>query len=320
MFVGLSVYYAVQSRWQYASGWGTMVFSLVALFYGQYYLQATFRTHSDFKKLTAANMVQSVVSFVTLVFVWLFGFYGLCLRSIVTLASNVGALWHWRPVKVAPKWNWKQLSHLIKIGLPIFAVGQIYSYWSVLNLTLVFHYSGKEGLGLYQLSVIIGSATELIPMAVMQVVYPKMAQSWGQSENLDDLTAMVKWPILYILLGGIPFIIAGWVCLPYVVSFILPKYVGGIPAAQWSLLCAYTMCLQPLNEIYNVIKRQDLYAISLIVGGGVYASVLLSIGGSAIHLERFPQAIIVGRLAFFAVSYLSLMFLSKSGKYSKKTS
>ena len=63
-----------------AAGWATCAASSFTLFYNTNYLQATFRTGHDFARLALVNVVQSTLTVALLVLVYLWSFYGLCLR------------------------------------------------------------------------------------------------------------------------------------------------------------------------------------------------------------------------------------------------
>jgi O-antigen/teichoic acid export membrane protein len=162
----VACYHAVFSRWELAAGWATYAFGAWALFYGQFYLQTTYRTHGDFAKLALINVAQNALSLILVVSIWLFGFYGLCLRSLIVAIVAQWLLWHWRPLKVNARWNKDNIIHLFKIGAPIFIVGQVYAWWIVLDSTLVLKYVGTKGLGLYQLAIMLGQALELFPNAL----------------------------------------------------------------------------------------------------------------------------------------------------------
>ena len=110
---------------------------------------------------------------------------------LLTALVSAAFLHYWRPVRVGPRWNLQHLKHLLVIGAPIFLVAQIYAWWTVLNSTLVFTYTGKEGLGLYAMVLVAGGAFELLPAAVSQVIYPRMAEQYGRTHRLGDLVAHV---------------------------------------------------------------------------------------------------------------------------------
>ena len=100
-------------------------------FYGNNgYLSITFRTSSDFVRLARVNVVEAATSLAALTLVAAFGFYGLCLRVILSGAASTALLFHWRPIRVGPHRSRSNLRHLFIIGAPIYFVGQVYGLWT----------------------------------------------------------------------------------------------------------------------------------------------------------------------------------------------
>ncbi len=312
VLLGVSVWQAFHASWQLAAGWGTYALSVFFLFYGSYYLQLLFRTRGHFAKLSVTNTVSNALTLIGVMFVQMFGFYGLCLRSIVGSVANVGMLWHWRPVRVSPIWNSQHLWRLLKIGAPIFGVGQLYGWWVVLDSTLVLKHMGTQGLGLYQLAIIVGTTVNFLPDAVAEIIYPRMAETYGRTGKFRDLLRLARRPIMYLGLGIVPLVFLGWHLIPPVARIVLPKYVDAIPAAQWTLLLAGLSCLTPVNSAFNVVRRQDLYAAAMICGMLTYAAAVFWLNRNGPSLVAFPQAMIIGRIVFVGLCYSFLWHLWRS--------
>ena len=87
--------------------------------------------HPQLKRLwqqqPLVNVAESVGSLLLLALVAWLNFYGLCLRALLAGALGTALLFVWRPIRVRPTWNAAHLKHLLKIGLPIFGVGQLYA-------------------------------------------------------------------------------------------------------------------------------------------------------------------------------------------------
>ena len=56
---------------------------------------------------------------------------------------------------------------------------------------------------------------------------------------------------------------------------ILPAYVDAIPAIRWGLLVPVVLSFCPVINIYNVLRRQDLYIVAIVIGMGAYVGSLL---------------------------------------------
>jgi O-antigen/teichoic acid export membrane protein len=196
---------------------------------------------------------------------------------------------------------------LLIIGVPIFIVGQIYAWWTVLNSTLVLSYMGARGLGLYAMVLVAGGALELLPLAVSQVIYPRMAEQYGRTGRLGDLIRMSIKPTILSVIGIIPLIVVGWFAAEPVIRLVLPNYIDAIPAIRWSLLTALTLCFCPINNVYNVVRRQDLYIVAILLGMGAYVGSLLWLVRDVAVLTAFPQAMLVGRAVFVLLCYVLMI-------------
>jgi O-antigen/teichoic acid export membrane protein len=309
---GVGCWQLAHGEWQLAAGWFTNAILAVLLFYNTYYLQMTYRTSHDFARLAMSSVIENSVALVLVALVALLNFYGLCLRALLTASVSVTFLYYWRPVRVGPHWNWRHLKHLLVIGAPIFIVGQIYAWWTVLNSTLVLGYKGKEGLGLYAMVLVAGGALELLPAAVGQVIYPRMAEQYGRTGRLGDLIRMSIKPTILSVLGIIPVIVVGWHAVGPVIRFILPNYVDAIPAIRWSLLTPLAQCFLPINNVYNVVRRQDLYIVAIVLGMGAYVGSLMWLVRGGAELTAFPQAMLVGRVVFALSCYVLIVFLVRN--------
>jgi len=294
-------------EWQLAAGWFTNAVLAVSLFYNTYYLQMTYRTGHDFARLAMSSVIENAVALALVALVALLSFYGLCLRALLTAAVSAGFLYYWRPVRIGPRWNWQHLKHLLVIGAPIFIVGQVYAWWTVLNSTFVFGYMGKEGLGLYTVVLVAGGTFELLPTAVSQVLYPRMAEYYGRTGQFQELIRMSIKPTIVSVVGIIPLVVVGWLAVEPAVRLIVPNFVNAIPAIRWSLLVPVVQCFCPINNIYNVMRRQDLYIVAIVLGIGVYVASLMWLVRGGAELTAFPQAMLVGRAAYAVTSYALLI-------------
>jgi O-antigen/teichoic acid export membrane protein len=294
---------------QVAAGWATNALAAFFFFYGATYLQVTYRTGHDFARLAMVNVAQNAVALALVALVALLSFYGLCLRAVISGAIGTMMLHYWRPVRVGPKWNFAQWKHLLIVGLPIFGVGQLYAWWGVLDQTLVLCYTGKTGMGLYAMVVMVITTVELLPLAVSQVVYPRMAEQFGRTGRFDGLARMTIKPMLLTAAAmalGIP---AAWWLVGPLTRILVPKYVDAVPAMQWSLLVPFVSSFGPINNIFNVVRRQGLYLAAILVGMGVYFVTLLWLVRAQAELTAFPQAMLAGRVAYMAACYVLVIRL-----------
>jgi O-antigen/teichoic acid export membrane protein len=199
--------------------------------------------------------------------------------------------------------------HLLKIGAPIFGVGQLYALWIVLDSTLVFKMAGAKGLGLYQLALMTSQGIELIPNALSQVSYPRMAQEYGRTNSITELIKLVTRPMLLLAAFMLFLVPLAWISLPPFIILLLPAYREGISTAQWTLIAVAVQALTPILNIFNVVKRQNLYALALICGISTYSVAVWFFMHQGHGLTAFPKSMLAGRIVFLLVSYYFLMYI-----------
>lgn len=298
-------------------GWGTHAALVVLLFYNTHYLQMIYRTSHDFVRLAVARVCESTTSVLLIILVVWFGFYGLCIKALAVALVSASILYYWRPVRVWPHWNFAAVQHLFKIGCPIFVVGQMYMYWPVLLSTALLSTLGKEGMGLYTVVAMAATALEVVPMAIGQIVYPRMAQEWGRCPSVGGIIKVAYKPVLFSFLGTIPFLVIAHFCVEPAVKLILPKYVAAIPAVKWNIWLALVICLQPVNNVFNVVKRQGLYLSSILIGMSVTFVSLKLLLQHEVSLVVFPQAMLIGKVVFIAMCYFFVWWIWRNDKLKK---
>jgi O-antigen/teichoic acid export membrane protein len=306
---GVAVWYLAAGEWWKAAGWATNAVLALLAFYNTLYMQNTYRTSMDFAKLALGGVIENATALALLTVVAVLNFYGLCLRAIIAGVVSATVLYLWRPIRVGPHWNLGHLKHLLFIGAPIFAVGQIYSYWTVINSTLVLKLAGTTGMGLYSMVLMAGATVELIPLAVVQVVYPRMAEQYGRRQSVHALTSIARKPIIASVLGLIPVIALAWWAVGPVMHLLIPKYVDAVPAMRWSLLLALVTCFQPLNSVFNVVRKQVWYGIAIVTGMAAYGLCLLLLVRDGVYLSAFPQAMLAGRAVYMLACYAFIWYL-----------
>jgi O-antigen/teichoic acid export membrane protein len=271
----------------------------------------TYRTGHDFARLAMVNVAQNAVALALVVLVALLSFYGLCLRAVISAAIGAMMLHYWRPVRVGPKWNFAHWKHLLTIGLPIFGVGQLYAWWGVLDQTLVLCYTGKAGMGLYAMVVMAIATLEQLPIAVTQVVYPRMAEQFGRTGRFDGLLGMTVKPMFLTAAAMALAIVAGWWLVEPLTRILVPKYVDAVPAVRWGLLVPFVGSFGPINNVFNVVRRQDLYLAATLAGIGVYLVTLLWLVRQQAELTAFPQAMLVGRVAYVGACCAFIAYIAR---------
>jgi O-antigen/teichoic acid export membrane protein len=317
----VALYQLIQGDFRLAAGWGAQAVLIFFLFYSTYYLQIIYRTAHDFARFSLIHVIQAVVGFVLLALVWALDFYGLCLRAVFTVVIAAALFYNWRPVRVGPRWNFDHVRHLVHIGAPIFVVGQVYAWWSVINQTLVLSFTGTHGMGLYAMVAMTSGTMTMLPMSLSQVIYPRMAEQFGRGASLGDLCRTAVKPMLLSAAGMALIVFIAWWLVEPATRLLVPKYVEAVPAMQWALLQPVIMCFAPINNVFNVIRKQKLYLAAILCGMAVYgASLLVLIRLSGASLVVFPQAMLIGYTAFIIACYGFIYYLNQKELFDREQS
>lgn len=307
----VALYHLIKGDLWQAAGWGAHVILVFFLFYSSYYFQMTYRTAHDFARLSIINVIQAVVSLALLVLVWMLDFYGLCLRAVFTAIIGAALFYRWRPIHVRPRWNYQHIKHLFVIGAPIFIVGQVYNLWNVINRTFVLSYTGTHGMGLYAMVVMASGAMAMLPIALSQVIYPRMAERFGRGAGVRDICRISIRPMLLSAVCMAPLAAIAWWITEPAVRHIVPKYIEAVPAIQWALLQPVIMCFAPINNVFNVIRRQRLYLTAILCGIASYGLSLMFLIRDSVSLVIFPQAMLIGYTTFIIACYVFVYFLAR---------
>lgn len=280
------------------------------------FLPRLYFKNKDFNKLSIQNVKIGIGMLLTVIFVYFFGIYGLLLRGGVLAGYQLLLLFKNKPFKLHFVLKLKHLKTLFITGFPIFLVGQVNPLWITVLNTYIFSVGGALNMGLYALSGIVQGAIGVIPVAFGSVIYPRMTQMLGERKSIKSILKANLRPIFFQF--GVVLIIAiiAAIVLPFFIDYALPKYSGGVKAAQWMLFIPVAQSFGAFNNIYNVVKRQFWYFVSLITGavvGSVF--IFLKLHGQGFNLEVFPQGLLLGTVV---QQFLSLGFIKLLLKDEKK--
>jgi len=307
----IAIFYLIQKQYIYAAGFFSYGLSSIFHYYGQNYLQILFRTNHDFNKLSNITLIISILSLMTVLFVWKWQFYGLCMRSVFLVAVELFFLWKWKPLSVIPKMNYEMIREIMKVGLPIFIVGIVFALWGTVQNTLVLKFGGAEQFGFFALAIMIENSLGIVTSSVSQVIYPKMAFEYGAGRGVSELLKLSFKPILIAFIILTPSIFVVWNILPFIVDWLLPKYINGIDAARWTMLLIPISIWGVNNNIFNVLKKQKDFLFSIIIGMIIFALTLFVLyNTNGFSLIIFPQAMLAGKATqlfiahFFIFKYI----------------
>jgi O-antigen/teichoic acid export membrane protein len=235
------------------------------------YLTTTYRTHTEFGRLARNSVVVAMIGAALVLLVWRFRYDGLIIRAALLSVLGVVALYYRRPFPVNPSWGKKQFLELAKVGIPIWLVGQLGSFFVSMDRLVLLRTTYV--LGYYTIAIQVGSFVRMIPSAFSVVLYPQMAHRYGETRCAMDVWRVARNGGIFASAAGCAAGFCGWILLPRFVEIALPRYVSGIRAAQWSCFLGLAMGFYIFDNVYNVIKRQDLYLINWAIGASSFLAV-----------------------------------------------
>lgn len=291
----------------YISAAGIAVVSLLSWqgLYVTKYLKILYRTNKDFNKLSWIRLINGVSAFVTIVLVWKFGFYGLCLRAVVNILIDFTITYYWRPIKVKAYWHKTSFLSLMRLGLPMYGVASVYGLWPLVQRTLVLTMGGATALGLFTMAIMVEAAMKTVSSSLGSVMYPTMTTQWGKGLKLGKIMGKLKKPFVlsFILLAvAIP---VGWWLLPMFVETLLPNYVAGIEAAQWMLIVGLLTLTNVFSNVYNIVKDQRNRLICYLSGFFVWLAFVYGLKFIyGFKLEIYPQAMIPALLTMSIINFI----------------
>jgi O-antigen/teichoic acid export membrane protein len=295
-------------------GWLSQVLCCWAVFYGGY-LTSTYRTLHHFVSLARIQMAQTVLTFGMVFLLPFLKFYGLCARAAFPSFLAVWLYHRNRPLKVSYRFDTKALWELIKIGLPFSFWGNLYtSVWTATESAMVLSLSGVSALGLFSVAAVMGSAVNALPMAIWQVLTPRVVTAFARDGSVRNANARVIWVTVALVGFMIILAYAGSFLLDIFVPYFIPKYVAGIPVMK---VCLWFPVVQaaflPINTLFAT-GRPWLYGRSVIAGIVVFpltTYLLLPVIGGILAVA---VGSLLGRAVRTLVAYVDLIALTRQEK------
>jgi O-antigen/teichoic acid export membrane protein len=315
-FLGI-VLNLLKGDYQSAAGFLVIAVSAFESFFITQYLKILYRSNKDFNKLSIINLCGAFTLLLSISFVYLWGFYGLCVRTIAGATVQFYLAYKWRPTKVKPFFDRSALRHLFRIGVPMFLVSTIITLWPLLQRTITLEFGGVKSLGLFAIPAVVLGSMSTLSGAVSSVIYPTMSIAWGKGESVGQLLKKSLRPLLTntcIFAVAIPF---GWYFLPILIEVAMPNYIASLEAARWMMIVGLISSFNVWIDIYNVVNRQ-MYKLVAVVSGIVswYIAFLILYNRGGFKLEILPQSICFGYLALIICH---LIFVSRHSNHTIHT-
>ena len=218
------------------------------------YLQATFRSESDFGRLTRIYWLQAAVSLLLPPLVFTLGFAGLCLHAVLLVLVVTGFAHGARPLRVRARFEPEVARQLLATGLPLFVAGYLQVLAAGFDRVVLLHRGGVEAVGYYAPAVAVLAALGIVPGAVATYVYPRMSYALGHGRSEGTVGRMALSAAVVSVLAGLPVAAAGWIVAPSAIERFFPQYVASVSAVRWSLVSGLVWSLSPATMVLGSLK------------------------------------------------------------------
>jgi O-antigen/teichoic acid export membrane protein len=290
-----TVYFLYINKTNFAVGSIVIGFTSFQGLYVSKYLKVLYRSNAHFKKLAKITLINAYILAASIVFVYYYSFYGLCIRAILIAVVDAFITDRWKPLDVKGEWNKNDFVKLLKIGLPIYSVANIYGLWPTVQRTFILTQLGTTALGLYAIANIVQNLLNTLSSAAGSVVFPKMSSAYGAGASILELLKIPMKLVLVVLSINLFILLIGWNFLPDVIHTFLPNYTEGLDAAKWMLVVAVVNSLLIFSNLYMVVKKNQLRLISYLLGMLVWFLFILNSEVSDItDLVVYSKALLLG--------------------------
>jgi O-antigen/teichoic acid export membrane protein len=225
------------------------------------YLQATFRSDSDFERLTRVQWAQAGIGLLMPLMVRVLGFPGLALHAALQAVVVTGLAHALRPLPIAPRFETKMARQLLATGFPLFLSGYLQTLAVGFDRLILLHRGTVSTVGYYAPAVAVLSAMAIVPGAVSSYIYPRMSYTLGRGGTRDEVGRLALRGAAISVAAGLPLAVAGWLVAPAAISRFFPQYLASIPAVRWSLLSGVLWGLSPAAQLLGSLKAWPQLAI-----------------------------------------------------------
>lgn len=243
-------------------------FLLVFLFVQRFYdfVITLLRSDKKFQLLSQVTLLNAIGGLlVSLTLVWVWNIYGLYLGTTLILLLNLAFITAVNPYKFQFAWSPQILRQELKLGIPLVITAFLLSCLRSLDKLIIAKKLGFYELGLYSIVMMAQSYVLSAPMMFSHVWYPNLQEAYGQRGSAEGIRNYLLTPSLIISIV-VPFLSALAIFLiPLLVSLLLPKFIGGIPAMQVYLLSPFFIILAQFSTSFLVTLDRYLVPFPILL-------------------------------------------------------
>jgi len=246
------------------------------------YLQVYLRSDKRFYQMSYQQYVfAAFLPVVTIPLVIVYKLPGFILgQTIAILAVSSLIIVKFIHFNLRPKLDIQESIRLIKVGSPMMAVVLLYSLLTTADRWVIVSFLGVEQLGYYSLAIIVMGFLSLVPMVLAQQIYPRMAETYGQTSSYTDLKKWIISQTIMALGVTVPLLVGVYFIFPLIVERFLPAYMPGITAMK--IILIGLLFLPIAGGFGNFLKTVDKQLYYMAVQG---TAIAMNIGFNMVFVK-----------------------------------
>ncbi|WP_164126616.1 oligosaccharide flippase family protein [Sphingobacterium luzhongxinii] len=275
----------------------------------QDYLTATFRTPESFKRLSKLNFIQSLVNLLTITLIIYYSYYGLVIKSLITMIIYVSLLHIYRPYKVNLRFSKDILLNLLKTGMPIFILAYIQAAAFSFDRVLLIKYFKMEDVGIYSFAYLSFTAITLLSSSLASYIYPTMTYLYAETNDEMKLWSYLKSNVFKIIMALFFLGSIGFFLLPYALEQFFPIYKSSEKCMKILLFAGvFNGSTIGVNVLLSIKKWRLIIIYHLL-----FSSLLIVLPYTALRyfnesIENVAYAILFANIINFFIAYLLVYF------------
>jgi O-antigen/teichoic acid export membrane protein len=233
------------------------------------------KANNRFEVISIVSLINGIISILSIYLIYAGKLSGFLIAKVLTLSFMLIYYLYKNDTKLKYYLNKWIIINEMKIGFPILLLDASTTIFSTIDRILILNKLSFSDLGLYSLSGIIFIPVSVVFTSANSVLYPRVTEKYGKTNDPQSLINMFKVPVL-ILSHTVPFLVALlYLIVPLLVNQFLIKYQMGIQAAQiviwgiffYSLVGTVSNVVIALNkQIYIVIILGLMTILNYVIG------------------------------------------------------
>lgn len=200
------------------------------------YLGVTFRSHSEFRRITTVQYIECALTLVTLVLVVVAGYDGMVVRYVLLSVVMTVLLYRVRPIRVRSRFSKSDFVALLSTGIPQYISGYLIATSLSFGQVILLQ-TGSVGLvGLYTPIAAVASIMMAIRSSVFLYINPRMIFQLGKSNDPRGVLRSIMISGLIIGAIALPIAAVGAAVGPSLIEQLFPEYTAVIDVLAISLI------------------------------------------------------------------------------------